>query len=263
MDEIPGFDLYRTLKVTRDAPNEVIAAAHRTLVRGQHPDVRPGPRAIEETKRLNIARDWLTDPSRRARYDLARAHRPVPQPARRWPRTDGPAPSEAPSRYQSDLLLWVMRCDRMTNSEVRGLARMFRRTIDERPGFAMAAAELVGLAETLGRSGAAQQAFTDAISTNGSIRRWADAPLIHAMRWTACAIAVSDAHPLLARTVVVPWQEVLDRSDLAAAHRQRLRRMARRIAGRTLTVGLVGVTAVLALAGLVSLVAMLSGWSGV
>ncbi len=263
MDEIPGFDLYGTLKVTRDAPNQVIAAAHRALVRGQHPDVRPGAGAIEETKRLNIARDWLTDPSRRARYDLARARRAVPQPARQQQRTEGSPPAGAPRRYQSDLQVWVARCDRMTRSEVRGLARMFRRTIDERPGFATAAAELVGLAETLGRSGAAEQAFTDAISADGSIRRWADAPLIHAMRWTACAIAVSDAQPLLAQTVILPWQEVLDTSDLAAARRQRLRRTARRIAGRTLTVGLVGVTAVLALAGLVALVAMLIGWSGV
>ena len=66
--EIPAFDLYAELEVSERASIETIQAAYRSLQLRNHPD-RVGPEAGDRAVRLNIARDWLTDPERRARYD--------------------------------------------------------------------------------------------------------------------------------------------------------------------------------------------------
>jgi hypothetical protein len=67
-DEIPTFDLYAELEVSERASVETIQAAYRSLQLRHHPD-RVGPDAGDRAVRLNIARDWLTDPARRAWYD--------------------------------------------------------------------------------------------------------------------------------------------------------------------------------------------------
>jgi curved DNA-binding protein CbpA len=69
-ESIPDFDLYAALGVAPDAGADAIRAAHREAVRHAHPDVtRNGDADDGLAKRLNVARDWLTDPARRARYD--------------------------------------------------------------------------------------------------------------------------------------------------------------------------------------------------
>ena len=67
-DPIPAFDVYAELEVSERASVETIQAAYRSLQLRNHPD-RVGPGAGDRAVRLNIARDWLTDPERRARYD--------------------------------------------------------------------------------------------------------------------------------------------------------------------------------------------------
>ena len=67
-DEIPDFDLYAELEVSERASVETIQAAYRSLQLRNHPD-RAGAEAGDRAVRLNIARDWLTDPARRAEYD--------------------------------------------------------------------------------------------------------------------------------------------------------------------------------------------------
>ncbi|MHB8959426.1 MAG: restriction endonuclease [Candidatus Limnocylindrales bacterium] len=71
-DEIPQFDLYAELEVSERASAETIQAAYRSLQLRNHPD-RVGPGGGDRAVRLNIARDWLTDPGRRTRYDEHRA----------------------------------------------------------------------------------------------------------------------------------------------------------------------------------------------
>jgi len=72
-ESIPEFDLYAELGVSPDADPDTIRAAHREAVRQAHPDVLADQDAGDDSaKRLNVARDWLTDPTRRARYDEAR-----------------------------------------------------------------------------------------------------------------------------------------------------------------------------------------------
>jgi hypothetical protein len=82
-EQIPGFDLYAELGIGRGADAAEIERAWRSKVKTTHPDVAGGVgEATERTARLNIARTWLLDPPRRARYD-----------ALRWAGTGPPAPA--------------------------------------------------------------------------------------------------------------------------------------------------------------------------
>lgn len=88
---MPAFDLYRELEVDPQATTETIEAAWRSLVKRFHPDLQPGRRiALEKTRRLNVAHDWLVDPPRRARYDAWRAssgRTGTGEGSRRWSRS--------------------------------------------------------------------------------------------------------------------------------------------------------------------------------
>src|SRR3954463_10743501 len=87
--------LYDVLQVSPWCEQEVILAAYRALARSRHPDINRSADAEEQMRRLNIAYQTLSDPSRRMRYDeelAVEVARPVPpRPA--------PAPFDAvPSR---------------------------------------------------------------------------------------------------------------------------------------------------------------------
>jgi curved DNA-binding protein CbpA len=69
---VPAFDLYRELEVDPGASTETIEAAYRSLIKRHHPD-RGANTLPGRAARLNVAREWLTDPTRRALYDSAYA----------------------------------------------------------------------------------------------------------------------------------------------------------------------------------------------
>jgi curved DNA-binding protein CbpA len=89
---IPDDDLYRRLGVPSDAGIEAIEVAWRALLRRHHPDVA-GPESTDLARRINVARDWLSDPALRARYDRERGLRHAVGPrgdgAGRWHARDG------------------------------------------------------------------------------------------------------------------------------------------------------------------------------
>lgn len=61
---------YENLKVTRDAPPEVIRAAYRTLSQKYHPDRNPGNHdSARVMALLNVAFEILSDPSKRREHD--------------------------------------------------------------------------------------------------------------------------------------------------------------------------------------------------
>lgn len=68
---IPVDDLYARLELPSDATPEAIEIAWRSLLRRHHPDVA-GPAGLDTAKRVNVAHDWLSDPSLRDRYDRVR-----------------------------------------------------------------------------------------------------------------------------------------------------------------------------------------------
>jgi curved DNA-binding protein CbpA len=80
MVDSPAFDPYEVLGVSRDADEIVIQLAHRARIRTAHPDLA-GPAGLETAKRLNVARDWLLDPARRAQLYRPPALETEPSPA--------------------------------------------------------------------------------------------------------------------------------------------------------------------------------------
>ncbi|WP_426962121.1 DnaJ domain-containing protein [Haloparvum alkalitolerans] len=62
-------DFYDLLEVDRDADTSEIKRAYREKARTYHPDVNDDPRARDQFATLNRARETLTDPKERSRYD--------------------------------------------------------------------------------------------------------------------------------------------------------------------------------------------------
>jgi curved DNA-binding protein CbpA len=61
---------YDNLKVSRDAPIEVIQAAYRSLARKYHPDTNGNhPKSEAIMKAINASYEVLSDPARRAKHD--------------------------------------------------------------------------------------------------------------------------------------------------------------------------------------------------
>ena len=132
-----------------DASPEAIELAWRALLKQHHPDVAgDDAAALERAKRINVAHDWLSDPSLRARYDRerarcrrrsrrvrgpdrrpARAARPAPgppQPAPRPARAPGARRSTRPDLVRGDpaerLARFLDRVARLTPDELDRLA---------------------------------------------------------------------------------------------------------------------------------------------
>ncbi len=64
-------DYYEILGVQRDAADEELKKAYRTLARKYHPDLHPGDKGMEARfKDINEAYGVLSDPKKRADYDL-------------------------------------------------------------------------------------------------------------------------------------------------------------------------------------------------
>lgn len=65
-----GFvNYYKTLQVDSEAEVEVIEAAYKRLALKYHPDINKSPEAEERMKAINEARNVLTNPSERRKYD--------------------------------------------------------------------------------------------------------------------------------------------------------------------------------------------------
>lgn len=109
LDRIPEFDLYAELDVAPGADAEAIERAWRAGVRSVHPDLALSGEeraATTRTVRLNLAREWLMDPSKRARYDLLRrpgrrVEIPTVDPLGSWP--------ARPRRRRPHLLAFLLR----------------------------------------------------------------------------------------------------------------------------------------------------------
>jgi molecular chaperone DnaJ len=64
-------DYYEVLGLTRQASDEDIKKAYRTLARQYHPDANPNdPAAVDRFKEVQRAYETLRDPERRRRYDV-------------------------------------------------------------------------------------------------------------------------------------------------------------------------------------------------
>jgi len=256
-DSVPPFDLYATLRVAPDAPVEVIVAAHRVLIRRQHPDVSDGLGATEATKRLNVARDWLADPVRRALYDRARVGAPPSAQLRARTaasRSGGREAGRRPNPHAVELSFFVARCNRLSRREISALVLAYRRAAVQEPAFASAANEVVRLAQALGRGQIAIEAVNNACADLQATDRRPGGPLLQGLRWTAFAYAVADIGPLVAEVVLAPWREVTEASDAAFERRRRRGDRVRVIRTRLAIAVALGVVMLLILAGVLRIV---------
>lgn len=92
---------YDNLKVTRNAPPEVIRAAYKILTQKYHPDRHPGSADAERVMALiNVSYQVLSDPVQRADHDRWIAQQeqsaaPPPAPTSPWPRQAPQSPPQA------------------------------------------------------------------------------------------------------------------------------------------------------------------------
>jgi len=64
-------DLYEVLGVSRDATNEDIKKAYRSLAIRYHPDKNKEPNATQKFQDISVAYEILSDPEKRKKYDLS------------------------------------------------------------------------------------------------------------------------------------------------------------------------------------------------
>jgi len=99
MREPPDFDPYELLGVDAGADAATVDRAYKARIRFVHPDIA-GIAGLNETKRLNVAREWLLDPELRTQ---------LPRPSRTWgrrwttarPRPETPPPPPASWTWQA------------------------------------------------------------------------------------------------------------------------------------------------------------------
>jgi DnaJ-class molecular chaperone len=71
---------YDTLKVARDAPQDVIRAVYKALAQKYHPDRNlDNPEAVQLMQLINVSYTLLSDPQKRSEYDRSLG-KPVPPP---------------------------------------------------------------------------------------------------------------------------------------------------------------------------------------
>lgn len=69
MSDDPRDSLYRQLMLDPSADGEIINVVYRRLARRFHPDIDASPAAAVRMREINAAREVLSDPVRRAKYD--------------------------------------------------------------------------------------------------------------------------------------------------------------------------------------------------
>lgn len=92
-------DPYATLGIPPGASQADAMRAHRRLAKQYHPDLNPGPAAVERMQRINEAWRVLSNPARRAQYDAERATAMGGTPA--WAATPASGP-----RMRSSWTTW-------------------------------------------------------------------------------------------------------------------------------------------------------------
>jgi hypothetical protein len=257
-ESIPGFDPYATLGVSRDAPASVVVAAYRARIRRSHPDRSSDPGSSERSKRLNIARDWLLDPERRARYDAAHPKLPVPSARARQGRAI-PRPRRERDwlrgRERIELEVFVARCAYLTRAESSRLLGAHRRRVGSQ--IETSARHADAIARELGRKPYVLKSARAAVAAMP--RTHQSRPMAELAYWTALGLAIADVLPGEAALLSGPWRDAMEWSDSRARARQSLTSGLHRLILIVLIGGLTVFLGALTILGLVLLFGLLTG----
>ena len=203
---VPEDDLYARLEVGVNASPEAIELAWRALLKQHHPDVAgDDDAALERAKRINVAHDWLSDPSQRARYDRERLGLgAIPsvrgrtgvrhgRPPRAWPPQPARRPSSARARRSTrpDLVRGEP-AERMA----RFLDRVSRLSPDELDRLAAAEPPPIAFLATVRRfvtadSAAAFEAAEAELAARVPRDRWAEVGLREGLLGVAAELVLS------------------------------------------------------------------------
>ncbi len=204
---VPEDDLYARLEVETDASSEAIELAWRALLKQHHPDVAgDDAAALERAKRINVAHDWLSDPSQRARYDrerlglgaipAVRARTGVRhgRPPRAWPPQPAPRPASGARARRSTRpdLVRGEPAERMA----RFLDRVARLTPDELDRLAAAEPPPIAFLATVRRfvtpdAAAAFEAAETALAVLVPHDRWTEVGLREGLLGVAAELVLS------------------------------------------------------------------------
>ena len=215
---VPEDDLYARLEIAVDASPEAIELAWRALLKQHHPDVAgDGAVALERAKRINVAHDWLSDQSLRARYDRERlglTAYPVGRtrtgvrhgrPPRAWP--PQPARRAAPPRAPRSMRPDLVRGD-PAERLARFLDRVTRLSADELDRLAAAEPPPIAFLATIRRflTPEAAATFADvelAVATRVPPERWSSIGLREGLLGVAAELVLS---PFLDDTLADPFR---------------------------------------------------------
>ena len=203
---VPDDDLYARLEVAVDASPEAIELAWRALLKRHHPDVAGDDAvALERAKRINVAHDWLADPSLRTRYDRERGDGArvaatrgdrtgvrYGRPPRAWPAP--PPAARRPQRRRS------ARTDLARGEPAERLARFLGRvsrlTTDELDRLAAAEPPPIAFLATIRRfvtpeAAASFEAAEAALAARLPRDRWAEVGLREGLLGVAAELVLS------------------------------------------------------------------------
>jgi hypothetical protein len=187
---VPEDDLYARLELPADATAEAVEIAWRSLLRRHHPDVAgsdgaAAADALERSKRINVAHDWLSDPELRTRYDRERLGPRIRsrsaasgRAATTWATTRDAPPAPAAARPRPRRVL-------ETDPSLRVpafLERVARLTTDELDRLSMAQRQPIAFAATIRRF------VPPALSTELERVETALSQLVAPGRWSDLAI---------------------------------------------------------------------------
>jgi hypothetical protein len=161
--QLPDFDVFGVLGVTPDDPPEAIKAAWRERVKEHHPDAAGG--SDEQIKRINVAYEWLRDPTLRETYLLATAARAL-RP--RWDAeplfSDDPADATENAAYEGPRAESIAAlADRIVSASMDDLLDLVHRYRPER-------AWSLGLARVLEATGRRERGAAAVWHVRGCVR---------------------------------------------------------------------------------------------
>ncbi|SDE72283.1 DnaJ domain-containing protein [Halorientalis regularis] len=158
---------YDVLDVPPDASREEIQAAYREMVKETHPDVSDHPDAETQFKRITRAKEVLTDPDERARYDRL-GHRQYVAGAG-WAADDTDADESHETDGSDDTTGQgeaERTTDRTASNSARGTTGRDRSSRSSDTG-ASGSAETAGAGGSAGRDGSTETAEATAGSADG------------------------------------------------------------------------------------------------